>query len=448
MENFNLTLDAAFWITVAAIVALLLMSAFFSGSETALTAASRGKLRSQADRGSRGAARALKITEDNERLIGSVLLGNNIVNILAASLATALFTRLFGDNGVALATLVMTALVLVFAEVLPKTYAITNAERAAALVAPIIDLVVLVFAPHRHGGAGPLCAAFSAWSASAPIRTATSLPCARKSPGHSVSDTPKASSKKKTATAILGALDLADRAVEEIMLHRSGIEMVDADADPQAILEQCLNSPHSRLPVFRGEPDNIVGVIHAKDLLRSIYVRSAEGADTTDIAKLDINAVAMKPYFVPETTTLDDQMRQFLRLHTHFALVVDEYGALQGLITLEDILEEIVGEITDEFDVDEDHPLRKTDAGDYVVDGAMTIRDLNRATEWSLPDLEAKHDCPVWSSMKPRRSQIRARCSRSTGSGSRWRPGRISGSPASRSGRCKSLFWIITAIVI
>ena len=195
--------------------------------------------------------------------------------------------------------------------------------------------------------------------------------------------------EKEDRDRILGALDLADRAVEEIMLHRSGIEMVDADADPQAILEQCLNSPHSRLPVFRGEPDNIVGVIHAKDLLRSIYVRSAEGADTTDIAKLDINAVAMKPYFVPETTTLDDQMRQFLRLHTHFALVVDEYGALQGLITLEDILEEIVGEITDEFDVDEDHPLRKTDAGDYVVDGAMTIRDLNRATEWSLPDLEA-----------------------------------------------------------
>ena len=345
-------------------------------------------MRSQADRGSRGAARALKITEDNERLIGSVLLGNNIVNILAASLATALFTRLFGDNGVALATLVMTALVLVFAEVLPKTYAITNAERAAALVAPIIDLVVLVFAPSSRR-CGPLCAAFSAWSASAPIRTATSLPCARKSPGHSVSGHAEGVVEKEDRDRILGALDLADRAVEEIMLHRSGIEMVDADADPQAILEQCLNSPHSRLPVFRGEPDNIVGVIHAKDLLRSIYVRSAEGADTTDIAKLDINAVAMKPYFVPETTTLDDQMRQFLRLHTHFALVVDEYGALQGLITLEDILEEIVGEITDEFDVDEDHPLRKTDAGDYVVDGAMTIRDLNRATEWSLPDLEA-----------------------------------------------------------
>src|SRR5210317_366804 len=147
MEDISLYLDQAFWITIGSIICLLILSAFFSGSETALTAASRGKLRSQADKGSRGAARALSITEDNERLIGSVLLGNNLVNILAASLATALFTRLFGESGVALATLVMTLLVLVFAEVLPKTYAITNAESAAALVSRPIALVVTVFSP-------------------------------------------------------------------------------------------------------------------------------------------------------------------------------------------------------------------------------------------------------------------------------------------------------------
>ncbi|NKB29674.1 MAG: DUF21 domain-containing protein [Rhodobacteraceae bacterium] len=388
MENASLALDAAFWITVAAIVALLLMSAFFSGSETALTAASRGKLRSQADRGSRGAARALKITDDNERLIGSVLLGNNIVNILAASLATALFTRLFGDNGVAMATLVMTALVLVFAEVLPKTYAITNAERAASLVAPVISLVVLIFAPVVTAVRALVRGILGLFGVStdpdSQILAVREEIAGALSIGHA-----EGVVEKEDRDRILGALDLADRAVEEIMLHRSNIEMVDADEDAQAILEQCLNSLHSRLPVFRGERDNIVGVIHAKDLLRSIYARGESGNDTADAAKLDIKAVAMEPYFVPETTTLDDQMRQFLRLHTHFALVVDEYGALQGLITLEDILEEIVGEITDEFDIDEDHPLRQTEAGDYVVDGAMTIRDLNRATEWSLPDEEA-----------------------------------------------------------
>src|SRR6056297_2062578 len=147
MEPTSPTLDAAFWITSASILLLLVMSGFFSGSETALTAASRGKLRARADRGEKGAARALSITEDNERLIGSVLLGNNLVNILATSLATAMFTRLFGESGVALATLVMTLLVLIFAEVLPKTYAINDPERAAARAAPLIGAVIRVLSP-------------------------------------------------------------------------------------------------------------------------------------------------------------------------------------------------------------------------------------------------------------------------------------------------------------
>ncbi|MGB1265976.1 MAG: CNNM domain-containing protein, partial [Nereida ignava] len=140
-------MDTAFWVTSGGIVLLLVLSGFFSGSETALTAASRGKLRAQADKGSQGAERALAITEDNERLIGSVLLGNNLVNILATSLATALLTRVFGESGVALATLIMTLLVLIFAEVLPKTYAITNAETAAAAVSGPISVVVKVFSP-------------------------------------------------------------------------------------------------------------------------------------------------------------------------------------------------------------------------------------------------------------------------------------------------------------
>ena len=174
-------LDTAFWLTSAAILFLLVLSAFFSGSETALTAASRGKLRAQADKGSRGAQRALKITEDNERLIGSVLLGNNLVNILATSLATALFTRVFGDSGVALATLVMTALVLIFAEVLPKTYAITNSETAAARVSGPIQFVVTVFAPL--------------------VSAAVSLPCARRSRARCNWAIPRAWSRRRTATA-------------------------------------------------------------------------------------------------------------------------------------------------------------------------------------------------------------------------------------------------------
>ncbi len=203
--------------------------------------------------------------------------------------------------------------------------------------------------------------------------------------GHSQGTVPR-----EDRDRLLGALDLSSRTVEEVMRHRSQIEMVDGDAAPDMIITQCLASPHTRLPVYKGEPENVLGVIHAKDLLREIdrLVRT-EADSTLAMAGLNVMRVAKKPYFVPETTPLDEQMREFLRRRTHFALVVDEYGALRGLITLEDIIEEIVGEITDEFDVDAEHPLKRTDSGDYLVDGAMTIRDLNRTTNWALPDDEA-----------------------------------------------------------
>ncbi|MDJ1015194.1 MAG: HlyC/CorC family transporter [Paracoccaceae bacterium] len=382
-------IDAAFWITCAAIAGLLVLSAFFSGSETALTAASRGKLKSRAEKGSRGAEKALQITEDNERLIGAVLLGNNLVNILAASLATALFTRVFGESGVALATLIMTFLVLVFAEVLPKTYAISNSETAASLVAGPINVVVNVFSPVvtfvRFLVRGVLAIFGVKIDPDSHIMSMREEIAGAIQLGHS-----EGVVEKEDRDRILGALDLGERTVEEIMLHRSNIEMIDAELPPEQILELCLASAHTRLPLYRGEQENIIGVLHAKDLLRSMYARQVEAEGETEPLKgFDVTDVAMKPYFVPETTTLDEQMRQFLRRSTHFALVVDEYGALEGLITLEDILEEIVGEITDEFDTDEDHPLRRTETGDVVVEGAMTIRDLNRATDWSLPDEEA-----------------------------------------------------------
>lgn len=194
--------------------------------------------------------------------------------------------------------------------------------------------------------------------------------------------------QKEHRDRLIGALDLDQRTVDEIMRHRRQIEMIDADSTPDAILTQILASPHTRLPVFRGSDENILGVVHAKDVLREVD-RLVRG-DGEGLAALDIVKVAMKPYFVPETTALDEQMRQFLARRTHFALVVDEYGALQGLITLEDILEEIVGEITDEFDVTpKGSSLTRTESGDYLVDGAMTIRDLNRALDWTLPDDEA-----------------------------------------------------------
>jgi len=389
MDTATATLDAAFWITSCVILFLLVLSGFFSGSETALTAASRGKLRAQADKGSKGADRALRITEDNERLIGSVLLGNNLVNILATSLATYIFTRALGDSGVAMATFVMTLLVLIFAEVLPKTYAITNSEKAASFVSYPISLVVLVFAP--------IVAVVRLL-----VRGVLRIFGVQIDPDSNILDVhaeiegalamahQEGVVEKEHRDRILGALDLNERTVEEIMLHRSGIEMINADDDPQDILEQCLRSSHTRLPVYQGDQENIIGVIHAKDLLRAMYktIGGPDG-DATNLRDFKLSDVAMKPYFVPETSTLDEQMRQFLRRRTHFALVVDEYGSLRGLLTLEDILEEIVGEITDEFDPDEEQTVKPDADGQYTIEGAMTIRDLNRATDWNLPDDEA-----------------------------------------------------------
>ncbi len=380
-------MDTGLLITALAILALLMASAFFSGSETALTAASRGKLHARADKGSKGAALALRLLDDTESLIGAILLGNNLMNILAASLATVFFTRLLGEGGVAYATLVMTALVVIFAEVMPKTYAITNAETAASRVAPLIAIMIRIFAPIVGFVRRIVRAALGLFGVR--VDATTNVLAVREeivgaiALGHS-----EGAVEKEHRDRLLGALDLGERTVEEVMLHRSQIEMIDAALSPREMVELALQSAHTRLPIFRDEPENIVGLIHAKDLLRAIYARQVE-ADEDPLTDFDIMSVAMEPYFVPETTTLDEQMREFLRRHTHFALVVDEYGALQGLITLEDILEEIVGEITDEFDTPDEHHCIRTETGDYLVDGAMTIRDLNRVTDWTLPDDEA-----------------------------------------------------------
>lgn len=381
-------MDPAIWWTAAAIFGLLLMSAFFSGSETALTAVTRAALHRHAAKGSKGAVTALKLTEDSEKLIGAVLLGNNLVNILSAALATQLFTALFGESGIAWATLVMTFLVLVFAEVTPKTYAITNPEAAAIRVALPINILVKLFAPIvsiiRLLARGAL-RIFGVQAdpdanilgAHEEIRGAIDL-------HHSEGGVEKADRDR-----LLAALDLKAREVSEVMRHRRNIETVDADAPPEEIVAFFLNSSYTRIPIWRDDPENIVGVIHAKDLLREVDRLSRETEPgRSPLEKLDVMALAMEPWFVPDTNTLDEQMREFLRRRSHFAMVVDEYGDIQGLITLEDILEEIVGDIADEHDVESAELAKKSD-GSIEVEGDMTIRDLNRFGDWELPDDEA-----------------------------------------------------------
>ena len=378
-------IDAAVWWSGGAILLLLCLSAFFSGSETALTASSRAKLHGMAEKGDKGAARAMALTEDGERLIGAILLGNNLVNILAASLATSLFTALFGESGVALATLVMTLLVLVFAEVTPKTWAITMPETAAARVSSPISWVVKLLAPVVAGVSAFVRLLLRAFGVRADpdahvlaheeIKGAIDL-------HHS-----EGAVEKDDRDRLLAALDLRHREVSEVMAHRSVIQSVDADLPPREILAFCLASTYTRIPIWREEPENIIGVLHAKDLLRAVQKVTAEEG-WAGVDGLDIGDIAMEPWFVPDTTSLDDQMRAFLQRRSHFALVVDEYGDLQGLLTLEDILEEIVGDIADEHDAEVEGIDREED-GSVVVDGWTTIRDLNRACDWALPDEEA-----------------------------------------------------------
>lgn len=384
------TSGGSLW-TAGTIAGLLMLSAFFSGSETALTAVSRAKMRRLADQGSAGARRVIGLTDEGETLIGAILIGNNIVNILATSLATSLALSLFGDSGVAIATIVMTVLVMIFAEVLPKTYAYANSDNASLIASRPIGALVKVFYPVVIGvqyivrftlsligitlekGAHVL-----SHEAHEEIRGAIDL-------HHYESG----SVQKSDRDRLVGALDLGDREVSEVMMHRRNIMMLNADAPPQELIEAVLESAYTRIPLWRDEPENIVGVIHAKDLLRAVdKLIRRDGGGLEGVDNLDILKIAMEPWFVPDTTSLADQLREFLSKKSHFALVVDEYGALQGLITLEDIIEEIVGEIEDEHDVETDGVTREAD-GTYLVDGTVTIRDLNRYFDWTIPDDEA-----------------------------------------------------------
>jgi len=381
-------MDPSIWWSALAVLCLLCVSSFFSGSETALTAVNRANMHRRSAQGFKGAATALRLTDDNERLIGAILLGNNLVNVLATALATATLTALVGDAGIAYATIAMTILVTVFAEVAPKTYAITRPDQASERVAPLIAILVRAVSPLVGAvifvvrGAFRLIGIQVAADAHAlapydQLRGTIDLQ-------HSEGGVDKVDRDR-----LMAALDLKEREVSKVMRHRRDIQSISADEAPEDILSFCLASPHTRIPLWRGEPENIVGVLHAKDLLRaeSRLVRGA-GDPGAALRRLDVMSIAMKPWFVPETRPLDDLLRAFLRRKSHFALVVDEYGVLQGLVTLEDIIEEIVGEITDEHDVDIEMLVREGD-GSVVVPGAMTIRDLNRALDWQLPDDEA-----------------------------------------------------------
>lgn len=364
-----------------AIVLLIALSAFFNGSETALTAASRARMHALEQEGNQKAALVNRLLQKPEKMIGTILIGNTLVDVLASALASGLAVMLVGEVGVVYATAVMTLLIVIFAAVLPKTYALAYSDRVALLVAPIMRSVILVLNPITVA-IEFIVRWFLKLTPSKLDDEANILAAHEEIRGTIELQKKEGSVARHDADMLGGVLDLRDLQVADIMVHRTKMETIDADEPPQKVVDELLRSQYTRVPIWKDEPENIVGVLHTKDLFAGL------GRSGWDVDKLDIMSFAVEPWFVPDTTPLKDQLNAFLKRKAQMALVVDEYGEVQGLITLEDILEEIVGQIADEHDTHE-AAIRVQPDGTVNVDGTVAVRDLNRQMGWNLPDEEA-----------------------------------------------------------
>ena len=369
-----------FWLLMIAIFILILISAFFSSSETALTAASDARMHQLSRKGDKRASLVKNLRMKRDVLISSLLIGNNAVNVLASALATSTAITLFGEGGVAFAAIVMTLILVIFAEVLPKTYAFNNADSFSLKVARPVKIAVKILKPFSQ---------LIGFTVSLFIKEQKDNENSREeelrgliklhSAGGDLSD-------RERGAMLSSVLDLRIITVEEIMKHRSNVVMIDYDTDYISLIDKVQNSSFTRHPVFSGKVENIIGVLHVKDLLKKI--NSNDKINNKNYSEINIGSMISPVYFVPETTSLYDQLQAFRKRREHFAIVVDEYGDFRGIITLEDILEEIVGEIDDEYD-NTLPGLSSQKDGSWIVKGDITIRDLNRTFDIDLPDEEA-----------------------------------------------------------
>ena len=360
-------------------VLLFLISSFFASAETALTAFSRPRIHRLAKRGNARAKRVEDLSKQMNNAVGSILIGKNVMDILATSLMTTVFMQLFDDTGMVIATMILTFVVIVFLEVLPKMYAITYPENLSLAIGWTIQKCVTILTPLMYivqiisektlSLMGMSISRTESWpSAIEELRSAIDL---------------HGKERLKNETHMLhSVLDLASLTVEEIMVHRSDVEMIDMDQPLQGIHDQILKSPYTRLPVWKHSPENIQGILNVKTFLNEYLKAQASKKEEFDLKKTFI-----KPWFIPETTPLLHQMHVFRSKRSHLAIVIDEYGSFSGIVTLEDILEEIVGEIDDEHDI-KSMNIRSTQDGAYLMEGIVTLRDINKQFELELPDEE------------------------------------------------------------
>lgn len=359
---------------------LLCLSFFFSGTETAVTASSNALLHEKEKQGNVRAKRLNELKKNPSSVISTLLFGNNIVNIAITAISTALCIQFFGEAyGVLVATFGVTTIVLIFSEIMPKTYAMMNPNGFALFVTPLLSFFVIILRPFvvaLNWIAGLVMKLFKMKSTQivseaevkAEIRGAISMP--------------QGDMMNQERYMLKSVLDLSEVDVDDIMVHRSQMVSLNAALPTEEIINFVSRSPYSRIPLWLGKRENIIGILHSKALLKMMNTYYTNGKN------ISIKNYLTKPWFVLNTTSLLDQLHAFKKRHEHFAVVVDEYGALQGIVTLEDVLEEIVGDIADETDIPDKSELcvKKTEFGAYRVDGNATIRDINRHFKWELPD--------------------------------------------------------------
>ncbi len=358
------------------LIVLVLLSGFLSGSETAITAASKARIIYKIKKGSKRAEYVLKILNKKDNVISSLLLSNNLVNILASSLATAFFYDIFGVKGIFYSTLLMTIILVIFAEVLPKTYAINKPTRTALVISPIIyylnkflfvfvflikQIVNLVFNPKDTDK-------MSDQQSEEELKGVIDL--------YKTSN-PDYEQEKEMLQSIL---QLNDITVEEIFTHRKNIFSIDSTIEIKDIINKINSSRFTRIPFWKDNPENIIGLLNVRTLDIDL--------DNEEKSKEIIFEKITKPWFIPETTNLLEQLVEFRKRKEHLAFVVDEFGELLGLITLEDIIEEIVGEIVDEIDIPE-NDFKLNNYGNVIVNGEKNVRDLYKNFDLEPPDSES-----------------------------------------------------------
>ena len=359
------------------LLVLILLSGFFSSSETGLMAINKYRLRHLANKGHRGAKLAQNLLRKPDRLIGLILLGNNLVNILAAAIATVIGIRLFGSNGVWIASLVLTVVILIFSEVAPKTVAALHPERIAFPASYVLYVLLKILYPVVwlvNGLANFILR---------PFRVRTNVDLIEHLNREELRTLVKEGGERipdDHQRMLINILDLEQATVEDVMIPRQDIVGIDLDDDWEEILLQLTQTVYTRMPVFRESIDQVEGLLH----IRTVIAKLAHGALTFDELKHSVR----RPYFIPEGTALTQQLLEFQRRERRMGLVVDEYGDIQGMVTLDDILEEIVGEYTTES-LGKSRDIRRLDDGNYLVDGSVTLRTLNRNMDWDLPEDEA-----------------------------------------------------------